>query len=43
MEVKREKIGKKCMTGKVKWILLSIIRCLYSILTGRKGGNNEKN
>ena len=43
MDVKREKIGKKCMTGKVKWILLSIIRCLCSILTGKKGEKNEKN
>lgn len=31
------------MNGKVKWILLRIVRCLYCILTGKKGGCNEKN
>lgn len=30
------------MTGKVKWILIRIIKCLYSILTGKKGGCDEK-
>lgn len=31
------------MTGKVKWILLGILKCLYRLLTGRKGGSSEKN
>lgn len=30
------------MTGKVKWILIRIIKCLYCILTEKKGGCDEK-